>query len=354
MTRWAASSSSSRPAAGGPLGHRVAPGELGDEQLARVADQPGLDVLEGRAVGAHAGHVQAALVREGVAPDVGLGPVGRAVEQLVDEVRGLGQARQLLVGQHATAHLELEVGDDRDEVGVAGALADPVHRALDLARADLDGGQRVGHAALGVVVAVDGDAHPVAHGGEHRRGRLDHLGRQRRAVGVAQGDRLGAGAGGRAQAVAARSRGRRGSRRRSARRRRRPACPPATRKATDSAIMARFSSRSTRTTFSRCSPQVLPTIVHTGAKQSASTRRPSSSAAATPRRRVMPKAAMSACSKRSWASSSKSSSSLGFDDGKPASMRWTPSSSSLRATRTFSAADSVRPGPCMPSRSVAS
>ena len=71
---------------------------------------------------------------------------------------------------------------------------------------------------------------------------------------------------------AARSRGRRARRRRSARRRRRRSCPRATRKATESAIMRRFSSRSTRTTFSRCRLQVLPTIVQTGAKQPASSR----------------------------------------------------------------------------------
>ena len=47
-------------------------------------------------VGAHAGRVHARLVRERVLADVGLGRVGRAVEQLVDEVRGLGQPRQPL------------------------------------------------------------------------------------------------------------------------------------------------------------------------------------------------------------------------------------------------------------------
>ena len=203
---------------------------------------------------------------EGVAADVGLGAVGRAVEQLVDEVRGLGEVRELLVGQHAAAHLQLQVGDDRDEVGVAGALPHPVHRALDLARADLDGGQRVGHAALGVVVAVDGHADAVADGRDHgrrsprrpaaaatsrwcRRGRPSRRPRRPPRAGSP-----------------ARSPRRRGSRRRSARRRRRRACPPRRRKATDSAIMARFSARSTRTTFSRCRPHVLPTIVHTGAK----------------------------------------------------------------------------------------
>ena len=63
--------------------------------------------------------------------------------------------------------------------------------------------------------------------------------------------------------------------------------------------MRRFSSRSTLTSFSRCSVQVLPTSVQTGATDSASSTSAGSSAAATPRRRVMPKAAIWACAKRS-------------------------------------------------------
>ena len=59
------------------------------------------------------------------------------------------------------------------EVGVAGALAAAVHRALHLARADLDRGERVRDAALGVVVAVDADAHAVAE-------RADRGARRRR------------------------------------------------------------------------------------------------------------------------------------------------------------------------------
>src|SRR3954464_15614953 len=130
--------------------------------------------------------------------------------------------------------------------------------------------------------------------------------------------------------------------------------PAATREATESAIIARFSSRSTRTTLSRCSDQVLPTNVHTGAKQSASSRSAGSSAALTSRRRVMPNAAISVVPNVSRESSSKSSASLGFDAGKPASTKWMPSSSSLCATRTFSAAVRDIPSPCIPSRRVAS
>ena len=61
--------------------------QLGDEQVAVVADERRVDVLERRRVGADAGGVQARLVREGVLSDVGLVRVGLAVEQLVGEVR---------------------------------------------------------------------------------------------------------------------------------------------------------------------------------------------------------------------------------------------------------------------------
>ena len=70
----------------------------------------------------------------------------------------------------------------------------------------------------------------------------------------------------------------------------------AAQKATESAIIARFSSRETFVTFSRCRPQVLPTRVTTGVKASTSVRRSGSSSAARPRRRVIPKAQIVACS----------------------------------------------------------
>ena len=115
------------------LAHAGAARELRDQQLALVADQRRRDVLERRGVRAHAGDMHAALVGEGVAPDVGLIGIRRDVEELVDEVGGLGQPRELLVGEAAKAELELEVGDDRNEVGVAGPFAAAVDRALNLA-----------------------------------------------------------------------------------------------------------------------------------------------------------------------------------------------------------------------------
>ena len=154
---------------------------------------------------------------------------------------------------------------------------------------------------------------------------------------------------------AARTRGRRGRRRRSARRRRSTRLPCAAQEAPPSRRSSRrFSSGSTFVTFSRCSFQVLPTSVQTGREGLRQQAQRRVVVGRTSRRRVIPKAAISAVSKVSPASSSKSASSFGFEAGKPASMKWMPSASSACATRTFSPAESDMPSPCMPSRRVVS
>ena len=47
--------------------------------------------------------------------------------------------------------------DQRTEIGVAAALAEPVQRALDLPRAGAHRGQRIGDRLLGIVMGVDAD-----------------------------------------------------------------------------------------------------------------------------------------------------------------------------------------------------
>ena len=185
------------PRRGRLLGDRPAARELGDEDVAAVAHHRRVDVLERLRVGANARRVQPRLVREGMLADVRLGGVGGAVEELVDEVRRLGEARQLLGRKHLSTHLQLQVGDHRDQVGVAGALADAVDRALHLRRSGFDRRERVGDRAAGVVVGVDAQRDPAerfADDGERR----SHCRRQRSAVGVAQDHplrpRLGRGA----------------------------------------------------------------------------------------------------------------------------------------------------------------
>jgi len=68
----------------------------------------------------------------------------------------------------------------------------------------------------------------------------------------------------------------------------------------------------------------------------------------------MPKAQIVACLSSSSASRSNSSTSFGFELGKPASIICTPSESSTSTTRAFSEAESDIPSPCMPSRKVVS
>ena len=217
--------------------------------------------------------------------------------------------------------LELQVGDDRDQVRVAAALAVAVDRPLHLGRAGAHRGERVGDAALEVVVAVDRD--PRAGRADRRDGRardlLDLCG-QRAAVGVAQRDRLRARPRRPCARSAARSRRRRDGRRRSARRRRRRACPrrPGTRSTPRSCAgsrRARPGSPSRGAGASSCPPACRPGRSTRPARAAPDPARPRRS-----RRRVMPNAAMSAWPSASPASSSKSSSSLGFDDGKPASI----------------------------------
>ena len=252
---------------------RALPRELRDEHGAVVADDLRFDVLERARVGGDAGDVHAALVGERVAPDVGLIVVRREVQELVEEVRGRGQRVQLLGAHALVAELELQVGDQGRQVGVAAALAVAVLGALDLGRAGHDPRQacwrRRSRRRRGSGFRSSRRCRPSSPTTASIASR-DPV-RQRAAVGVAAGDRLRAGLGGRAQARQRSTRGRRRSRRRSARRRRSTRLPAPTRNAIDSAIIRRFSARSTLTTFSRCRLQVLPTSVQTGAKQSART-----------------------------------------------------------------------------------
>ena len=81
--------------------------------------------------------------------------------------------------------LQLQGRDDRDQIGVAAALAEAVERALDLARAGAHRRERIRHRLLGVVMRMDADmvaGHMLHHLADDR---LD-LVRQRAAIGVAQ------------------------------------------------------------------------------------------------------------------------------------------------------------------------
>src|SRR3990170_141280 len=88
--------------------------------------------------------VDPSLVGEGAIADVGLMSPGFLVRQLVDEPRHLPKALQLQVADALQAELQLEVGDDGDEVGVSTPLPIAVDTALDMDGPRLDRYQGVG------------------------------------------------------------------------------------------------------------------------------------------------------------------------------------------------------------------
>ena len=287
--------SSSTPAGLGLLGHRRAAGELGDETSLRLPTSAGSTCSNGARLAAHAGGVQAApCARRRSCPTYGWSGSGARLSSSSTKCAVSVSRASRSGGEDLAAQLELQVGDDRDEVRVAGALADAVHRALHLRRARLDGDERVGDGALGVVVAVDAERDaPAARRRTSATTRATCAGSDA-AVRVAQHDALGAGLGRGARAGAARSRGssrvaveevlgvedhalalrRRGS-------------------ATESAIIARFSSRvgahdaSRRAARSTCRRSCRPARSSRRARAARGRR-----SAATSRRRVIPKAAI--------------------------------------------------------------
>ena len=166
--------------------------QLGDDDVAPVADPLGGDVLVAGRDLLDRRDVHPALVRERRVPDVGRVRARADVGDLADRARQLGQAGQVLVGDAAPPHLELQARDDRDQVGVAAALAPAVHRPLHLRAAGLDGGEGVRHGHVAVVVRVDAER-AWARPSSPTPTTSAIVRRQAAAVGVAHGDPVGAG-----------------------------------------------------------------------------------------------------------------------------------------------------------------
>ena len=171
--------------------HRRPAGHLGDQDAHVVAHDLRVEVVVQLGADLDRAGVQAGLVRERRGADVGLVLVGGDVGELGDGVADPLQLGQAALRHDRQAHLGDQVGDQREGVGVAGALAVAVRRPLDVGDAGLDGGQGVGDGAAGVVLAVDAQPalDPRADVGDDPA----HAHRQHAAVGVAQDADLGPG-----------------------------------------------------------------------------------------------------------------------------------------------------------------
>src|SRR5262249_11597986 len=106
--------------------------------------------------------MNAAFVRKGIAADDCLVELYRKRSDRGDELRSARQHRRVdlrPIGQHVVAHAHRH--DDFLERGIAGALADAVDGALDLACAGVHSGERVRHRHAEIVVAMDRETRRV-------------------------------------------------------------------------------------------------------------------------------------------------------------------------------------------------
>ena len=163
---------------------------IGHQKLSFIADAFRRDVLVGRRLLDDRGGMDAGFGGECALADIGRVAVRGAVEQFVERVRDAGEMRQRcrptrryrIVGVFL---LQLQRRDDGDEIGVAAALAEPVERALDLARAGAHRGEGIRHRLLGVVMGMDADMIAGNLRADLADDALDLM-RQRAAIGVAQ------------------------------------------------------------------------------------------------------------------------------------------------------------------------
>ena len=100
------------------------------------------------------------------------------------------QCLQVLAADGGVAELQFQIGDDRDQIGVAAALAIAVHAALHVRAAGFDGGDGIGHRHIAIVVGMDADD-AVEALADFRDDFHDAM-RQVAAVGVAQAQHIGA------------------------------------------------------------------------------------------------------------------------------------------------------------------
>ena len=96
---------SGRPSARRAQAHVAAPGQLADHHAQLVADQRRVDVLVALGHLGDGRDVDAALVREGAAPDIGRVGVGVEVGDRGDEVRDLAQPGSCSGARHGSRSL---------------------------------------------------------------------------------------------------------------------------------------------------------------------------------------------------------------------------------------------------------
>ena len=141
--------------------------------------------------------MQPGLVGKGRGADIRRAAQGHAVQDVVEHAARLRHPLQRVhrdagVEPAGIGFLQEQRRDQAGEVGIAAAFAKPVQRALDLARARGDGGERIGDAKPRVVMGVDADMVARHARRDHGAGGGLNVGRQGAAIGVAEDNPAGA------------------------------------------------------------------------------------------------------------------------------------------------------------------
>ena len=175
--------------------HIAQPRLVRHHNAAAVADRSRVYVLVGFRLSLHRTDMDAALVGKGRATHVGGVVIGGQVDHLADKAAGFGQGFQPSRGNAGITQLQLQVGNQGTEVGVAAALPIAVDRALHHRGPRRHRRHGVGHRRAAVVVGMNAQLgpglgeslKPSVHDGHHR---ADLLG-QGTAIGVAEYQPLG-------------------------------------------------------------------------------------------------------------------------------------------------------------------
>src|SRR6476660_4157219 len=131
-----------------------------------------------------------ALMCEGAATDKCGTFVWNQIGNFVDVTAGTSQMFQAIACEAFHAELQLEVGNDRTEIGVATALTVAVDCPLDLGRTRFNGSDRIGHGKLAVIVSMNSKDRFREGRTHHGDGFADLLG-ESSTVRIAQDDALG-------------------------------------------------------------------------------------------------------------------------------------------------------------------
>ncbi len=168
----------------------AAAGKIAHQHALPVAHRCRRDVLVSGRILQHRGNVHAAFVRKRALTHVRLIARQRQVSQFSNELARRSQVGQPLRPDRGMAQLQLQVGDDGRQIGVAASLPVAVETPLHVRRAGLDSRHAVGHRAIRIVMGVDAD-HAVEALADLRHDLHQPPGK-RAAIGIAQAEHLSA------------------------------------------------------------------------------------------------------------------------------------------------------------------